>query len=201
MTTTIEDVAREAGVSTATVSRALRGLPNVAPSTQRHVLEVAQALDYAMNVRTYPPNSEGRIKTVGMVMPLADQWFYNTVATSAEALLFNQGYDVLRVSLATLKVQREIIQRLIVERRVDGLILVSLALLDESLAYLREAKCPVVTIETLTGDFPAVYTDNVAAARMATQYLINLGHEQIGVISGLPDDPLRFPLPAERLRG
>ncbi len=201
MATTIEDVARKAGVSTATVSRALRGLPNVAPSTRRHVLEVAQALDYAMNARTFPLNSGGRIKTVGIVMPLADQWFYNEVATSAEALLFNQGYDVLRVSLATLKAQNEIIQRLIAERDIDGLILVSLVLLDKSLAYLQHANCPVVTIETLTDNFPAIYTDNLVAARMATQHLINLGHEQIGVISGLPDDPLAFQLPAKRLHG
>lgn len=201
MPTTIEDVAREAGVSTATVSRALRGLPNVAPSTRERVLEVARALDYAVSARAFASGTGGRAKTVGIVMPLADQQFYNKVATAAEALLFNRGYDVLRVSLTTLAVQAEIVRRLIAERQVDGLILVSLELLEESLDYLRQAASPVVTIETVIDDFSAVYTDNVAAARMATQYLVNLGHEQIAVITGLPDDPLRFRIPTERLQG
>ncbi len=201
MSTTIEDVAREAGVSTATVSRALRGLPNVAPSTRQRVLEVAQALEYAVSARAFASGAGGRAKTVGIVMPLADQQFYNKVATAAEALLFNRGYDVLRVSLATLELQTEIVRRLVAERQVDGLILVSLELLEATLDYLGQVTCPVTTIETVTEDFSAVHTDNVAAARMATQYLLNLGHEQIAVISGLPDDPLRFRIPTERLRG
>ena len=200
MATTIEDVAREAGVSTATVSRALRGLPNVAPSTRERILQVARDLEYAIDSQASSLAS-GRSMTVGIVMPLADQWFYSKVATSAEVVLAAEGYDVIRYSLASLGDRTEIFRRLISSRRVDGLLMLNIMLTRENLDYLAKTGCPVVTVETQTERFPSVSTDNVAAARVATQHLVNLGHRQIAVISGLPDDPMEFSIPLERERG
>lgn len=200
MPTTIEDVAERAGVSTATVSRALRGLPNVAPSTRDRILRVADDLNYAIDSQASRLAS-GRTMTVGMVAPMAGQWFYNKVATGAEAILLEAGYDVLRYSLASLGGQTEVFRRLTSSRRVDGLIIISMALDEEHLDYLSENRCPLVTIETITDRFPSVSADNVSAARTATQHLINLGHRQIGLISGLPGDPLRFTVPFARQQG
>ncbi|MBN1261383.1 MAG: LacI family DNA-binding transcriptional regulator [Anaerolineae bacterium] len=200
MTTTIEDVAQAAGVSTATVSRALRGLPNVAPSTRDHVRQVAEALNYAIDSHASRLAS-GRSTTIGIVMPLADQWFYNRVSTSAEAVLSAGGYDVLRYSIAAPEEQTEALRRLISGKRVDGVLIINLALANADVSLMAEGTLPVVTIETDTGKFPAIGCNNVAAAQTATRHLINLGHRQIGLISGLPDDPMHFAIPLEREQG
>ena len=101
MPATINDVAEQSGVSTATVSRALRGLPNVAPSTRKKVLQVAQELNYAIDPSASRLAS-GHTMTIGIVMPLADQWFYSKIATAAEIFLLSEGYDIVRYSIAGL---------------------------------------------------------------------------------------------------
>jgi DNA-binding LacI/PurR family transcriptional regulator len=200
MPPTIKEVADQSGVSTATVSRALRGLPNVAPSTRKRVLRAAKALNYAIDARA-SRLATGHTMTIGIVMPLADSWFYSKVSTAAEALMIGQGYDVARYSIASRGSQAEVFEWLSTGRHVDGLIVVTMALTEKDVDILVDLDVPVVTIETETGCFASVGIDNVAAAKTATRHLINLGHEQIGVISGLRDDPMRFAVPRHRLEG
>ena len=87
-------VAQLAGVSVATVSRAIRGLPNVSPATRDRVLKAAEELHYV----AHPHASRlaaGRTMTVGMAVPLLTQWFFTQVVAGAEAVLAANGYDVL----------------------------------------------------------------------------------------------------------
>ncbi len=200
MSPTIKEVADKSGVSTATVSRALRGLPNVTPSTRERVLEAARELNYSIDPRA-SRLAAGRTMTIGIVMPLADQWFYSKVSTAVEATLVTQGYDVMRYSIASRGNQTEFLCRLSSGKHVDGLILVTMALTDEDLALLTRLDFPVVTVETETAHFASVGIDNVAAAQTATRHLINLGHRQIGIISGLRQDPMRFLVPRQRAEG
>lgn len=200
MPPTIKEVADRSGVSTATVSRALRGLPNVAPSTRDQVLQAAKDLNYSIDPQA-SRLAAGRTMSIGIVMPLADQWFYNKVSTAVEAMMVTQGYDVMRYSIASLGSQTDFFQRLSSGKHVDGLIVVSMALAEDDLEMLTNLEFPVVTIETETEHFASVGIDNVAAARIATRHLINLGHEQIGIISGLREDPMRFLVPRQRTLG
>lgn len=200
MSPTIEEVAERSGFSTATVSRALRGLPNVAPSTREHVMRAANELNYSID--PYASRlATGRSMTVGIVIPLADQWFYNKVSTVAETVLGAHGYDVLRYSITGSESQSHLLRQIATSRRVDGLIVVTTPLDDEDERLLSEANLSVVTVETVTDSFPSVASDNFAAAVTATRHLVNLGHERIAVISGLADDPLRFPIPRDRKKG
>ena len=75
MTASIEDVAKRAGVSIATVSRSLRGLPDVAPSTRHRVLVAARELDYVASPFAARLAS-GRTATVGVVVPFVNRWYY-----------------------------------------------------------------------------------------------------------------------------
>ena len=91
---TIEHVAHAAGVSVATVSRALRGLPNVAVSTRARVEEVARELNY----RADPAASRlaaGRGRTVAVVVPHINSWYFANVVAGAEAVCAADGYDLL----------------------------------------------------------------------------------------------------------
>lgn len=200
MPSTITDVADRSEFSTATVSRALRGLPNVAPSTRERVLRAAKELNYSIDPRA-SRLAAGHTMTIGIVMPLADQWFYSKLSTAAEASLIGQGYDIVRYSITSLGSQTEFFNWLSTGKRVDGLIIVTMALTETDIEVLVNLNVPVVTVETENDQFVSVGIDNAAAAKMATRHLLNLGHEHIGVISGLRDDPMGFSVPRQREEG
>lgn len=200
MRATIEDVAKRAGVSTATVSRAMRGLPNVTPSTRNRVLRAAKELSYVMHPQA-SRLATGRTMTICIVVPLADQWFYNKVVTSAEAALVGHSYDVLRYSVTSAQDRQLTFERLSSPKRGDGIIIVTVSLSQTEIDLLVRSGVPVVTIETVLDDFSSVSIDNVAAAEKAVQHLIALGHRRIGLISGLPADPMGFTVPRDRREG
>lgn len=200
MSPTIEEVAEKSGFSTATVSRALRGLPNVAPSTREQVLRAAQELNYTID--PYASRlATGNSMTVGIVVPLVDQWFYNKVSTIAETVLSAHGYDVLRYSVSGFDSRAQVLRQIATSRRVDGLIVVTLPLDEADEELLSQTGVPIVTVETVTPSFPSVACDNRAAAVTATRHLVNLGHERIAIITGLVDDPMAFPIPEKRKQG
>ncbi|MBN9619835.1 MAG: LacI family DNA-binding transcriptional regulator, partial [Actinobacteria bacterium] len=98
MVASIEDVARRAGVSIATVSRALRGLPDVATSTRDRVLSAANELNYVASPFAARLAS-GRTTTVGLVVPFVNRWFFAEVIDTVETALRHAGYDLLLYNL------------------------------------------------------------------------------------------------------
>lgn len=196
----IADVAAKAGVSVATVSRALRGLPNVAPSTRDRVFAAAEELRYVAD-----PNASrlaaGRTRTVGMVLPLFTQWFFTQVVTGAEGVLAAAGYDLLLYSVGGPQGRARFLDALPFRKRVDGLLVVDLPLSDPEQERLASLDVPVVLIGVRSQCLPTVTIDNIAAGRTATRHLVNLGHEHIALISGEDHDPMRFTAPLDRRRG
>ena len=96
--TRIDDVARLAGVSTATVSRALRGLPAVSEQTRARVAEAAARLGYVASPHA-SRLAGGRTGAVGVVVPRITRWFFATVVEAAEETLYQAGWDVLLYNL------------------------------------------------------------------------------------------------------
>ena len=92
MAASIEDVAKLAGVSIATVSRSLRGLPDVAAATRDKVLAAARELDYVASPFAARLAS-GRSSTLGVVVPFVHRWFFAEVLGAVEAVLREAGYD------------------------------------------------------------------------------------------------------------
>ena len=181
MSATIDDVAKKAAVSTATVSRALRGLPNVAQSTRAHVLKIAAELNYAVHPHVTRMLS-GR-KVIALITPLVDQWFFSKLATVTSLELLSAGYDVARYSVDSGEAQTVLVKQLVERQLIDGCIVVSLPLEDELIALLQAQSIPVITIESRTDVFPSISIDNVAAGALGARHLINLGHRRIGLIS------------------
>ncbi len=199
MPATIQDVAEQAGVSTATVSRALRGLPNVSPATRDQVIHVAERLHYQITPHV-SRMARGR-RVVGIIVPLADQWFYSKLVSIAELELMRQDCDVVRYSVESVEGQESLLQHLTARKLVDGLILCSLSLTDRTTSIVRKAGIAAATIETGCDDIPSVSIDNVAAAELGARHLINLGHRQIGIITGMEAAPLQFAIPNARREG
>ncbi len=200
MTASISDVAAQAGVSVATVSRALRGLPNVAPSTRDRVLRAAAELEYVAD-----PNAArlatGQTRAIGMVVPLFTQWFFTQCVAGAEAVLTAAGYDVLLYNVSGTDSRERFLDDMPFRKRVDGIIVIDLPLSDVELERLGASGVPIVTVGLRSERFPSVSIDNVQAAEEACRHLLELGHEQIGLISNLPDNSLNFTAPLERRQG
>ncbi len=179
----IVDVARRAGVSVATVSRALRDMPNVSETTRGRVLAAATELRYSAS----PLASglvTGRMRSVGVVMPYAGRWFFAEVVRGIEEALREAGYDLVLHVLADARRRRAFFEGLPLLRRVDAVLVVALPLEQEELAILRGLGLPLASVSESVAGVPADRIDDVAAARLATQHLVNLGHERIASIGG-----------------
>ncbi|MBL8932471.1 MAG: LacI family DNA-binding transcriptional regulator [Kineosporiaceae bacterium] len=196
----IVDVAARAGVSVATVSRALRDMPNVSPATRDRVLAAAEELDYTVS----PLASglvTGRINAIGVVLPYAGRWFFAEALRGIEEVLRGQGYDLILHVLADDDRRAQFFQTLPLRRRVDGVIIVALPLDSREIGALRSLGVPLTGVaEPLTG-VHGERVDNVGAARLAVQHLINLGHRRIGCIGGDLNGPERFSVPGWRTQG
>lgn len=198
---TIEVVARRANVSVATVSRALRGLPNVAPSTRSRVEQVARDLDY--QVDSYASRlATGRSDTVGLAVPDISTWYFAQVAAGVEAVLADAGMDVLLHSVEDdVGRTRLLAGQSSVRRRLDGLILIDVLLTPTEIRTLASDSLRVVTVGQRTDEFPSVTVDNRSAARAATRHLLDLGHQRIGLIGGSNHTALHFDVPSHRRQG
>ncbi|MDG4756342.1 LacI family DNA-binding transcriptional regulator [Micromonospora sp. WMMD710] len=201
--TRIDDVARLAGVSTATVSRAMRGLPTVSAATRRRVLAAAEQLDYEVS----PSASRlagGRTGTVAVVVPRITRWFFSTVVEAVEEYLHESGYDLLLYNLGGREqVRQRVLRTANLHKRVDAVMLVATPLRPADLTALANLDLPGVTISsgTTVPTWPCVRIDDMAAARTATRHLLDLGHRRIAHISGDPDQHFVFTAHADRRRG
>lgn len=201
--TKIDDVARLAGVSTATVSRALRGLPTVSQSTRDRVLAAAAQLGYAAS----PSASRlagGKTGAVAVVVPRITRWFFATVVEAAEEALHQGGYDLLLHNLGGSETERQrLLRTAALHKRVDALMLVATPLQGADFDAVTSLALPGVTVSSGTGvpGWPSIRIDDVAAARLATNHLIESGHRRIAHISGDPADELAFTTHIDRRRG
>ncbi|MFR9676514.1 LacI family DNA-binding transcriptional regulator [Streptomyces sp. TR02-1] len=183
----IGDVARRAGVSTATVSRALRGVGRVAESTRARVREAAQELGYSVS----PSASRlatGRTGTVAVVVPFVSRWSYGQIIEGAEAVLRMAGLDMLLYNLADAEGRRRMFAGNRLRGRVDAVLVLYLPMTQEEKEALRSLDVPVAVVGALEPEFFGVRIDDVAAARTAVRHLLHLGHRRIGLIGGVGYD-------------
>jgi LacI family transcriptional regulator, repressor for deo operon, udp, cdd, tsx, nupC, and nupG len=196
MAMTIRDIAREAGVSTATVSRALRGLPNVDPVTRTRVMGVAERLDYVISP-TASRLATGRTGAIAVITPFVARWYFATVLSGAERILKQSDLDLLLFSTGDPSEPHRVPPHRKLRRRVDGFLVIALDADSPDVAGLFEFDLPVTLIGTTHPGVSSVQIDDEQGARTATQHLINLGHERIAIISGRP---LPSPFTPERDR-
>jgi DNA-binding LacI/PurR family transcriptional regulator len=199
---TIEDVAAAAGVSVATVSRALRGLPNVAIHTRERIELIAGQLDYQAD----PAASRlaaGRSRAIAVAVPMLDVWYHSHVVAGVEAVCAEAGYDTVVVGIGAPQEGRRVLDVAgPIYRRVDALICVDVRLTDDELGRLQNERMAIVYIGPDGGPgIPSLGIDDVEVGKLATRHLIELGHRRIGLIHGQPDDPYSFTVPHRRQQG
>jgi DNA-binding LacI/PurR family transcriptional regulator len=196
----IEDVARLAGVSIATVSRALRGLPDVAAATRERVLDAARQLDYVASPFAARLAS-GRTATVGVVVPFVNRWFFAEVIDTVETALRKAGFDLLLYNLGDEEGRGRFFDVMPMRKRVDAVLVSSLVLTDDEVTALSALDIPIGLLGFAHPGFLSTRIDDVQSARGAVAHLLELGHRRIALIGGDTDDPMRFTPPLHRQDG
>src|SRR4051794_15775121 len=197
----IEDVAQAAGVSIATVSRALRGLPMVSAGTRQRVLLAAAELQYVASP-TASSLASGRTMVVGVVVPYVTRWYFAHLIAGASEVLRRHGYHVLLFDVGGEGPERPmLLESRALFRRVDGVLVLSLRMQATERELLSNLGVPVVTVGVPGNGWTCVRIDDVAAATRATEHLVRLGHRDIAFLGGEPADGGDFPTPADRERG
>ena len=179
----IVDVARAAGVSTATVSRALRGLPNVTEVTRQRVLQAASALGYVASPSAASLAS-GRTRTVGLLTPWVTRWFFSNVIEGAERTLRARGFDALLSMFRDDDASGLRFDPDALRRRVDGVLVVGMPLRRPELTALEALERPLVFVGPGARGHVTVGIDDVAAAWTVTEHLAGLGHRLIAHLTG-----------------
>ena len=200
---TIEDVASAAQVSLATVSRALRDLPNVAPETRDRIHRIAAELDYLPDPSA-ARLATGRTGAIAMIVPVVNTWYYSQLIAGVDIACREAGHEVLVMSASGHPGPgRQLASGLArsVIGRADGLILVDLQLSDTERDALLTSGLPAVTIGDSTEGIASVGIDNAEAGRLATAHLIAQGHRRIGLVGGRRANPLGHQVPAQRRHG
>ena len=200
-TVTIRDVADEAGVSVATVSRALRGLPSVAPTTREKVEKAAERLDYIPDPYA-AALSATKAHTIMVAVPLPGQWYYAQIMAAVEGMASAAGYDLqLRVAGDDVQRSRFVEDAMRQSRRIDGVILVDIPADDGAIETLLERGLVMIGVGQHTEGIITVNIDNKQAGKDAANHLIERGHRRIAVLGGMPEVRDRPSIPGEREAG
>ena len=199
--TSLADVARRAGVSKATASRALSGAAHVSESSRSRVLAAAQELGFVAS-SSAASLVTGRTRNVGVVTPAVNRWFFAEVIEGIEGALIEAGYDLTLFRVAEDQERRQrVFDYFLVRKRVDAVITISVALSPEEVRLLRALGRPIVGIGGGIPGMSSIAIDDVGASRLATEHLLSLGHENIVHIGGDQAEQMDFHVHTQRLAG
>ena len=188
----IEEVAKLAGVSTATVSRAMSGKAHVSARAQAKVEAAALELGYVASSSAYGM-ATGRTRTIGVVVPFVDRWFFSAILESAETIMREHGYDLTLYNLSGGPAQRQrIFNEFLLRKRVDAVLTCAIKFGDTELENLNRTRKPILGIGGPVSGARTISIDEVEAGRLATEHLIGLGHKKIAMIGGTRATEMEF---------
>ncbi|MCH4983921.1 catabolite control protein A [Macrococcoides goetzii] len=185
MTVTIYDVAREAKVSMATVSRVVNGNPNVKPATRDRVNEVIKRLNYRPNAVARGLASK-KTTTVGVIIPDISNVYYSELARGLEDIATMYKYQtIISNSDNDSQKEQEIFNNLL-SKQVDGIIFLGGTLSKETTNIIKTSSVPVVVSGThdLDASLPAVNIDYVNASKEITEKFVQDGVKKFAFVGG-----------------
>lgn len=185
MSITIYDVAREANVSMATVSRVVNRNPNVKPATRKKVMATIEKLGYRPNAVARGLASK-KTTTVGAIIPDISNIFFSELARGIEDIADMYNYNMILSNSDQNKDKEIQLINTMLEKQVDGILFMGGNITEEHVEEFSTASVPVVLAATYdgSGKIPAVNIDYEQAAFEATQMLIEKGHKQPAFVYG-----------------
>jgi DNA-binding LacI/PurR family transcriptional regulator len=197
---TIQDVARHASVAVGTVSRVINGSTGVKPATRQRVLDAIEELDYSPNLIARSMTSR-RTGSVGVIVPFFTRPFFSEVLRGVEVAIIQAGREFMLYNVQSNEQGESYFRTLPKQRKVDGLLVISLSPDDETAAGFRRAGTPVVLIDAYHPLLTSLTVNNVEGAYQAVKCLIEYGHRRIGFINGITEGDFRFNPGNDRLAG
>lgn len=190
-TITIYDVAREANVSMATVSRVVNGNPNVKPTTRKKVLEVIDRLDYRPNAVARGLASK-KTTTVGVIIPDVTNLYFASLARGIDDIATMYKYNIILANSDQNDVKEVQVLNTLLAKQVDGIIYMGHKITDEMRAEFSRSKTPVVLAGTVDPDeqVGSVNIDYEAATEKVITQLIAKGNKRVAFITGSLLEPI-----------
>ncbi len=194
----IKDVARKAGVSTATVSRVLSDFPGVREKTKIQVLKAVEKLNYEINAVARSLRQK-KTNSIGIIVGNVLSQFYSVIAKSVEDTANKFGYHTILCNGDENPEKELEYLKVLKSNRVDGIILTPTGKNSEYVQNLINSRTKVVLLDRLIEgvDCDAVLVDNTIGAYKAVKHLIDQGYRKIGIVDGYLDRTTG----AERLKG
>lgn len=183
---TIKDIAKALGISTSTVSRAMRDSHEISPETKQLVLDCAQKMNYSPNPIALSLK-ERRTRSIGVVVCEIANNFFSQVINGIESIAYDRGYNII-ISQSNESYEREIMDlHYLSSRSVDGLI-ISLSVETNDISHLKalhEKGLPIVMFDRVTDEIKthSVVVDNFKGAYEATEHLIQRGYKRIAAVA------------------
>lgn len=195
MNITIYDVAREANVSMATVSRVVNGNPNVKPTTRKKVLEVIERLGYRPNAVARGLASK-KTTTVGVIIPDISNVVFAELARGIEDIATMYKYNIILSNSDQNKDKELHLLNTMLGKQVDGLVFMGGNITNEHVVEFEKSPAPIVLAGSIeeTGKIPSVNIDYEQAVFDAVNAFIENGHRKIAIVIG----PLHEPINAEK---
>ena len=200
---TIRDVARHAGVSVATASRALNPNGVVNLQTRQRILTVMEELGFTPSPAARRL-SLGRTLTVGVVVSFLTRPQAAERLRGVDAVLGDSEFDLVIYNVESVQKRNHYLDTLAQSQRTDGLLVMSLPPRPEAVDVLTRAPVPVVFIDVHTPSIeamPRVIGDDEAGGAMAASHLLDLGHREIAFIGDALEDPFGFTSSTDREAG
>lgn len=184
-TITIYDVAREAGVSMATVSRVVNGNPNVKPSTRKKVSDVIDRLDYRPNAVARGLASK-KTTTVGVIIPNVTNLFFSSLARGIDDIASMYKYNIILANSDENSEKEVQVFNTLLSKQVDGIIFMGHNVSDAIKKEINRTNTPVVFAGTVAPeeDFYAVNIDYKQAAKDVFNRLMSAGHRRVALVTG-----------------
>lgn len=187
MKTNITEIAQRAGVSVATVSRALNNKGSVHQSTRKRVLDIAREIDYRPGLTlSFEPIK--KTKTIGLALPGISDDFYSSIGNAIDQAAKTAGYHLLISATHSQKTYAKEIISLMEEKQIDGLLLMAPLIRQEISEVANHSNLPIVTMNmgNMGINLPGFGIDNHNGAYAVVEHLINHGYRKIAMIQG-PD--------------
>lgn len=182
---TIRDVANAARVSTSTVSHVINDTRFVKPETRERVIQAMQQLNYQHN-RLASSLRNRRTQIIGVLVPNSANPYFAEVLAGIEDTCFEQNYHIILGNANDDPERERSYLEVLLSRQVDGIVLISTGDFDSSVRLLSENRTPVVMVDRSAqlDTVDEIFTDGHGGGRLATEYLLALGHRYIGCITG-----------------
>ena len=185
MSATIYDIAREAGVSIATVSRVFNNNQNVSEKTRKKILAIAESMEY--HPRVFAQGlARKNTRIIMALVPVISNYFFMEVLGGIQDALVDSDYNLNIYNITSTNNLLEQIEYVLRKGMADGYLFISLHLNEPDWKRLKRYHIPITLVDEYDTEFDSVSVDSIEGAYTATKYFIEQGLTNIAMIGGYP---------------